>query len=579
MKNWFCSLKLQWKFLVILFSSLMLVFAGTLTTARMTEQAYTEALYERTMQMLMLFGQSVQSELEDVEEVSFSILADNVLQETFSELLRQEGDYASKREIREEIGDRLESIAALRNDITSLRLLGSDGTFFTQTLTGTTVPDELFVRYKSSIAEARGRAVWAPDEAAPGSLFLFRDVREVKELTLNSIAVLGMRVSMDRIVDKCVRPLRQMDMPLLCAIDFKCSRVYASDERLLDLIGDVDDFSLQTIGGEVYFCAVHQPAYSEWTYTAALPYGDILHSLHRASTTATTIAASALVLSLVLAWLLIASIVRHFKRLLGKYERFARGELQPVTGVDPYRDRRDEIGELHRQFDRMAAEHQRMVEEIYVKQQLLLEAQLRQLRAQIRPHFLYNTLESISCLAERCDDERIATMSIALGHMLRASLNDKRDIIQLRDDMAIAEEYLNIQRIRYQDQLSAEFMVEDEYLDLMLPAMTLQPLVENAVCHGAEEMLETCEIRIYVRQAGQYVDIVVEDNGPGMDEDILEKLASGEMKAEGLGIGMSNIHQRLKLAFRDEECGLRVQRVQGKTQVMVRIPAEVKNND
>jgi len=579
MKNWFCNLKLQWKFFVILLSSLLLVFIGAMTTAHMTEQAYTGALYERTMQMLMLFGQSVQAELDDVADVSFSILADNVLQDKLSEVARNRDDYVSLLETKDEINKRLTNIFGLRNDITSLRLRADDGSFFTQTRSGNAVPSELFDRYQQAMLEARGRAIWAPDETAPGSLFLFRDVREIKDLTLNSIALMGMRVSMDRIVANCIQPLLQMNMPLLCAIDFQGTRVYASDDRLLEMMNDKDGYWLQEMNGEVFFCAQHSPVHSEWSYTAVLPYGEILQSLHRASALATAIAAGALVLALILAWLLIASIVRHFKRLLTKYEMFARGELQPAGEQDPYRDRQDEIGELHRQFDQMAAEHQRMVEEIYVKQQLLLEAQLRQLRAQIRPHFLYNTLESISCLAERCDDERIATMSIALGHMLRASLNDKRDMIQMRDDIAIAEEYLHIQRIRYRDQLSAEFMVEAEYLDVMMPAMTLQPLVENAVCHGAEEMLEVCEIRIYAERVDRYIDIVVEDNGPGMDEDILEKLASGEMKADGLGIGMSNIHQRLKLAFRDEGCGLRVQRVNGRTQVIVRILAEVKSND
>ena len=106
----------------------------------------------------------------------------------------------------------------------------------------------------------------------------------------------------------------------------------------------------------------------------------------------------------------------------------------------------------------------------------------------------------------------------------------------------------NLKIIRYQDQLSAAFEVEEEWLDVLIPAMTLQPLVENAVCHGAEEMLEVCEIRIYAQPAGRYTDIVVEDNGPGMDEDILEKLASGQMKAEGLGIGMSNIKKAVERA-------------------------------
>ena len=578
MKKWFCNLKLQWKFFVILLSSLLVVFVGAMTTTRMTEQAYTNALYERTMQMLMLFSQSVQAELDDVAEVSFSVLADNVLQDKLSEAARNQNDSGIRMTTRDEINKRLVNISLLGSNVTSLRLRAHDGTFFTRSMTGDTIPTELFDHNEQTVYAASGSPVWIPDQTAPGAIFLLRDIREVKDLTLNSIAMLGMRVSMERLVGTCVEPLLQMNMPLMCAIDFKGARVYASNERLMSLNGELDDYSLQTLNGEVYFCAVHKPASSEWSYIAALPYDEILHSLHRASAMATSIAAGALALALVLAWLLIASIVRHFKRLLSKYERFANGEPQLADEIALYRERGDEIGELHRQFDRMETEHRRMVEEIYVKQQLLLEAQLRQLRAQIRPHFLYNTLESISCLAERCDDQRIATMSIALGHMLRASLNDKRDMIQLRDDIAIAEEYLSIQRIRYQDQLSAEFLVEDEYLDVMIPAMTLQPLVENAVAHGAEEMLEVCEIRIFAEPAGRYIDIIVEDNGPGMDEDILEKLASGEMKADGLGIGMSNIHQRLKLAFQDDGCGLRVQRVDGKTQVIVRILAEVKGN-
>ena len=194
---------------------------GAITTARMTEQAYTDALYERTMQMLMLFGRSVQSELDAVSDVSFSILADNVLQEKLSEVARRQSSGIAALETKEEINNRIINLSVFRSKITSLRLRDNDGRFFNQTLTTTTVPSELFDRYEQDVRAARGRAIWVPDETAPGSLFLFRDVREIKDLTLNSIAMLGMRVSTERLVAACVEPLLQMNMPLLCAIDFK----------------------------------------------------------------------------------------------------------------------------------------------------------------------------------------------------------------------------------------------------------------------------------------------------------------------------------------------------------------------
>lgn len=579
MRTWFRNLRLQWKFFVILLSALLLVFGGMLITSRMTAQTYNDVLYERTVQLLTLFAQNVQSELEDVTDDSFSILADNVLQTRLSQLNRLSRGDPDYIEASREISTRVVNISFVESNVVSVLLRAADGTMYARSIFGTSVPNEIFTAHRQAVETAKGGPVFIPDASTPGYVFLLRDIREVEELRLTSLATLGMRVSMERVVARCTAPLLSMHTPLLCAIDFQGTRVYANDNRIWDVRADDGDFSLQSLGGDTFFCVPYTPRGSDWSYTAALPYDEVLDSLRHASSLSTTIAALALGLALLLASLLISSIVRHFQLLIAKYDAFARGEKPDPADIAPYQDRRDEIGELHRQFDKMAAEHQRMIDEIYVKQQLLLEAQLRQLRAQVQPHFLYNTLESISCLADGCEDARIATMATALGRMLRSTLNDKRDIISLREDIAIAEEYLSIQRIRYVDQLHAVFAVQAEFMDAPLPSMTLQPLVENAVRHGAEEMLEVCEIRIYAQRAGRYIDITVEDNGPGMDEDILDKLASGALQAEGLGIGLSNIHQRLRLAFRDEGCGLRIRRENDKTHVIVRILSEVKVND
>ena len=112
-------------------------------------------------------------------------------------------------------------------------------------------------------------------------------------------------------------------------------------------------------------------------------------------------------------------------------------------------------------------------------------------------------------------------------------------------------------------------------MDCRIPAMTLQPLVENAVHHAAEEMLETCVIRISGHIVSRGIDMVVEDNGPGMDEDILAKLESGEVKPEGLGIGMRNIHRRVQYAFSDRY-GLEVRCEGGHTRILIHLP-ETRN--
>jgi two-component system sensor histidine kinase YesM len=578
LRRWYSQWKLQKKFLAILLLALLLVFSGTLLTSRITYRAYDNSLYERTLQLLTLFAQNIQAGLENATTVSFNIVADNVLQTALTHMRQEAYGKTEWISAKRDADERLMNISLMRSDVLSIRLQALDGTEFSKNTFGKPVPSSLLSTAAEDAHAARGREIWVPDANNPGSLFLVRDVREIADLTLNSIGILAMRIDMQSIVNRCFVPLSQMGMPLACAIDLAGTRVYANRDELMDLPIRNNGYSLHDVNGERMFFVSYAPTGSDWAYLAALPYDSITRSISWASGISTAIAVAALAVSMALGSLLIGSILNHLKRLIKKYDAFAHGTLTFPIPDDPYRDSRDEIGELHRQFDRIAAEHQQMIQEIYVKQQLLLEAQVRQLRAQIQPHFLYNTLESIYCLAEKGGDESIATMTTALGRMLRATLNDKLDIITIGEDMEIAREYLSIQLIRYGDQLLADFQIADEFLAVPIPAMTIQPLVENAVRHGAEEMLEMCEIRVYCQRMGPFVDVAVEDNGPGMAEDILEKLESGEIKPEGLGIGLNNIHKRLQLAF-NEECGLRIQRCEGKTRVIVRVLAEGKHHD
>ncbi len=569
--HWFSNLKLERKFFAILLLALLLVFTGTQATSRLTHRAYDEALYESTVQMLNLFAQNVQGELNKVTDTSFSILADNVFQEELTRMRKSRYGSQEWLEARRNIGNHMTSLILLSSDILSIRLRSLDGTEFGRSISNEHIASRVMDKYQEMARAAQGSECWIAEPDETGVVYLVRDVREVADLSLNSIAMMALQVDMAGVVQQSGSSLSAMNMPLLCAIDLNGVRVFESREGLPDLSGVTDRFLLHEAGDETFFCVRYAPEGSAWAYTAAMSYSDVLNSVRFASGLATGIAVAALAVALTLGSLLTASILRHFKRLSQKYDAFARGNWTPDQGPDLYADRHDEIAELHRQFDAMALAHTHMIEDSYIKQQLLLEAQLQQLRAQIRPHFLYNTLASIYCLAEQSGDERIAAMTNSLGQMLRKTLQDKRDMIPIWDDIGIARDYLNIQLIRHGDQLHAEFDVEDGLMSHAIPAMTLQPLVENAVLHGAEEMLEECRIRVSARREGCYIDLTVEDNGPGMAEDTLEKLERGEMKPEGLGIGLNNIHKRLRLAFGDEQCGLRIRRENDRTQVIVRI--------
>ena len=316
---------------------------------------------------------------------------------------------------------------------------------------------------------------------------------------------------------------------------------------------------------------VRYTAPNGWRYVALQDYEAIEQTISSSVRLTMGVLLGAMVLALLLGVLLISSVVRHLKILVEKFDTFALTGKPVPEDNGPYLTRRDEIGQLHRHFDKMTRDYDRMTRDNYEQQRLLQEKQMQQLRAQVRPHFLYNTLESIYCLAKNAQDERIAAMTDALGKMLRASLNDKRDVVSVEEDLQITKEYLRIQLLRYGDLLRVEYDLEESLLCCRIPAMTIQPLVENAVHHAAEEMLETCVIRIGGRAEDGAVDLYVEDNGPGMDEDMLAKLESGEIKPEGMGIGLRNIHRRVQYAFSDRY-GLRIQSQPHHTRIIIHLP-------
>ena len=215
----------------------------------------------------------------------------------------------------------------------------------------------------------------------------------------------------------------------------------------------------------------------------------------------------------------------------------------------------------------------------YEKEMLLKQANLQALQSQINPHFLYNTLECIRGMALLEGRETIADIAWSLSRFFRYSISGKSNVVTLRDELENCETYARIQNYRFQNRFVLEIEKEQNVDEMMLPKLTLQPIVENAILHGLQNTLSGGVIRIRIERIAHDIRIVISDNGCGMSPEKLEELNDnihhGEMqKGEGKhnGIAMYNVDRRMKLYF-GPEYGVNVFSCEEKgTDVELRIP-------
>jgi two-component system LytT family sensor kinase len=198
-------------------------------------------------------------------------------------------------------------------------------------------------------------------------------------------------------------------------------------------------------------------------------------------------------------------------------------------------------------------------------QQLLLRARMDALTSQINPHFLFNTLNTVSSLV-RYDPDTARVIVLKLSNILRRLLRKHETFVPLRDEISFIDDYLDIEVVRFgRDKLQIFKEIDDETLDAFVPSMLLQPMIENAIKHGLAPKLEGGQIHLRTRRSDGRLFIEVEDNGLGIPQDRLSGVYAQ-------GIGISNVHERLRLLYGDEfSMNIRSQEGAG-THIQIEIP-------
>lgn len=281
-------------------------------------------------------------------------------------------------------------------------------------------------------------------------------------------------------------------------------------------------------------------------------------------------------MSAVIYFLLSRTVTRPVRRLVASMQKF---EKQAETFE--YKADMSNVAEfqtLSTSFEHMVLMIQSLVEKVHNEEIVLRKTELKALQAQINPHFLYNTLDSIQWMCEQDNSKDAVKMVGALAKLFRISISHGNEFITISDELKHAESYLIIQSYRYKNQFTYSFDVDKSVLDCMCNKITIQPFIENAIYHGLDRMVDEGEIKIIVERRGKDIAIIVKDNGLGMTEEQCKAVLQ-KGRSDSKGIGVKNVDDRLKIYF-GEEYGITIEsELDVGTTVTIKIPKIEKGHE
>lgn len=563
------------KMILIISFLLLLSFLFSLTVLQYVYRIYDKQIYEKASEVLGMSSISIENALRELDQLSFTVVSDEQIQECLRQLQNDPQPY-ERQVLHNKIINRLVAFAGAEKYVYSMMLMDTSGGVMTAG-NREGVSQDLQDQLKPLAAEASGSIVWYP-QGNRNSLLAVRQIKSYtgSTFTLDDLGTLVIRIRIDLIIADSTS-----DTDQLIAVDATTGQaIYPETPILLP-----EELKEETERPELYRTAKYQEgtyfitktksSYIDWIYINATPFNEMFKHITFVKKLVVIIFALILLIGLLLGYRLARSIVRPISKLTKKMKQIEKGDLDNLEeqslGVVS-QTAQDEVSQLNRTFKMMIRRIRELIDENYAKQLIIRETELKALQAQINPHFLYNTLESINWLAKMNKQAKISEMVEALGYLFRSSIGLKDPLITLEKEITIVRNYVIIQKTRFDERLDFRMDVPEHLHDALIPKLTLQPLIENAIRYALEPNIEPCTISITVSEDEQGLDIRVSDNGPGMSAEFIKDLQMGRVKTRGEGIGLANIAERIQIVF-GPEWGTVIESEPGQgTTIHVRIP-------
>ena len=574
MKKWksFSDWRLRTKLFFIL--ALCLVVSMLLSVYNMfhISRAYDRELYGALSNFLSLSVTEIGYKLDNVQQMTTDLGQDSQIQtylshnkdasrafsSEYNALYYLVQDYYKKNRV---------------NCVSNITLYTGNFTLRSNTSANVYVPDEVYKDLYEAALGANGATVCVTDYSRDYGLFFVKAIRRIENLRLDTLGIEVVQVDLEKLVKSSVS-LNQYDNVIFVLTRPQDGAVMYSSAgeagpQTLPTLDTESRWDICKLDSVKYFVTADGSADYPWDYLCLVPYNEIYASIRDALLFCILFFLAGIALTFLVCHFLVDRITRRFAKLISQMDQFAKYTPDMVLPVDEFSGEEREAG------DEVAREIDGLIQTDYTNRILLREAQLKALEAQINPHFLYNTLSAINWRAKMRGAQEISDMVEALSNLLRVTLNDDSGLIPLEQELSLVQSYIVIQRIRFDETLDYRLAVEaDELKDVLIPKLTLQPLIENAIRYGLEQSTQICRVQLSVRRQGAQLVLLVQNDGSLYEDDLLEKLRQKTVTPHGYGIGLLNIEKRLEFAF-GKEAGLELYNEDGMATARITIPCRV----
>jgi two-component system sensor histidine kinase YesM len=542
----------------------------------------TRREYDRSRETLKLFQNSVEAQLRESADHSVEIYNDPRFFKPLGMKIPARFDDFQLFQLQQA----LQSFRASQNHLESAYIFFPNGQYVFADTSGGDQYARIFLRHpewKDAIQALDGRAYWIASLSLPSLhdppepiyfVSFGRVLRNIYSSTFFDAGILVVNLK-SQIFDEIGKSNRLSGNGLVIITDRDDNLVWSANRQWFEQVAQKygllprleargsDTLRKESIQGKSYFAVYIKSVYNDWHYVALIPETEILSQARGLRGYFAAILVLCLVLSALGAAVINRYVTSPIERLIVSMNQMGR---DPAPRSRPP-ESEDEIGFLSKSFNAMSARIANLMRETENAHLREKEHEIRALQAQIDPHFLSNTLDTINWIARERNEQKISRMLTALLRILQYSISDGGSVTW-RDEIQWLTNYVFLQQTRYENKLEVCYDIDERILDLETIHLLLQPFVENAIKHGFRARQGEGTIVIRGTLSDGCVSMEISDNGCGMNEAKIDEIFSGKRK----GIGIFNVHERIRLRYGPPFGVTVTPRPQGGTLVRISFP-------